>query len=167
MSLSKVMDANCNMDAKFMSKSDKDLDLDAVIRECDKICNIHVRGHLQQSIQMAEERRHQHFIFHFFHALFHTMDALITADTDAMNEAIKMVAEALKEIDGNRRKKSLFSSYFSTPNYDEYEEEEVQAEILFLFLTGAQSVLVLVQEKSILGLIKAGFMARNCLSILK
>ena len=162
------MDENQNEenDISIQEKCDKYDDIDAVLQECEYIINIHVRGELQKSMDMVEERKNQHFIFHFFHAVFVTQNAMITADTAMMNGALKIVGEALKEIDAQRRKKMMFSSYFTTPNYDEYSEEEVQAEILFLFLTVAQSALIIVQEKSILGLIKAGFMARNCLSIL-
>lgn len=154
------MDENQNLDTNCE-------ELDRVLQECDSICRIYVRGDLIRAMKLVEEKRHDHFLFQFFHSLFITNNALITADTAMMNEALKVVSEALKEIDAKRRKKGIFSSYFSTPNYDEYSEEEVQSEILFLFLTGAQSALIVVQEKSILGLIKAGFMARNCLSILR
>ena len=66
-------------------------DIDNVLKECEYIINIHVRGDLIKSMKLVEEKSNQHFIFRFFHVVFVTQNAMITADTEMMKEALKLV----------------------------------------------------------------------------
>lgn len=93
---------------------------------------------------------------------------MITFDEDSLAEALEVIQVSLKEVSVNRRKKASFiTSLWTNINYDDWSEDEVYAELSHVILSAYNTLMILATEKTLSGLVKAGYYAKACMSTLR
>ena len=109
-----------------------------------------------------------HYYYHVIKAVFVSLNGMITFDERALGEAIEVIQTSMKEVAVNRKKKNSFiTSLWTTINYDDWTEDEVYAELSHLILSAYNTLMILATEKTLSGLVKAGYYAKTCMSTLK
>ena len=112
-----------------MSKSGKSLD--EVLEELSKVFKLLSLDKFQEAFNLLSSKQDEHFFFKGLHASLLSNISLVNFSDQDLEQGLKTGEQALNVIDSHRRKKSMVSSLFFTPDYDSYSDDEVQAELAF------------------------------------
>ena len=112
-----------------MSKSNKSLD--EVIEELGEAFKLLSKDKFQEAFNLLSSKQDEHFFFKGLHASLRSNISLVNFSEQDLEQGLKTGEEALNVIDSHRKKKSMVSSLFFTPDYDSYSDNEVHAELAF------------------------------------
>ena len=128
------------------------------IREVDRIQNLFICNEYRQAVAECDKKVDQHFMFQLLRALLKSINGIVTFQESCMEEALASIQTGISNVDLHRRQRNRISRMiWWTPNYDDYTDNECQAEGCYAFLSACMSSMTMLHEKSFVGLLKAGY----------
>ena len=140
---------------------------DEAITEVDRIGRLWFCNHFNEALDECDKIRDQHAFFHVLKGLFRSCQALVTFQDDNLTEGMATLHEGLSFVDNHRRKTSRLSRLLWSPDYDDYTDNECMAEGCYFVLASFTSLMSLVCEKSLVGLLKAGYWSKTAFDVLR
>lgn len=99
--------------------------------------------------------------------MFKCINGIIVLQDDAVAEAMDSIHSALVVVNRYRKKRNAFTRMLWTPDYNDMTDTEVHAEGSYSFLSAMASGMSIANEKSLIGLLKAGYWAKTSYSVLR
>lgn len=137
------------------------------IRDVDRIQNLFICNEYVQAVAECDKKVDQHFMFQLMRALFKSINGVVTFQEVFLEEALESIQSAIANVELHRKRRNRFSRMIWTPNYDDYTDNECQAEGCYAVLTACMSMMTILSEKSFVGLLKAGYWGKASLDGLK
>lgn len=142
--------------------------IDDIDDDVERILGIFLCNDIVGALNEVEPKLDTHYYYHVIKAVFISLNGMITFDEDSLNLALEVIQSSMKEVAIHRRKKpSLITSFWTSVNYDDWSEDEVYAELSHVILAAYNTLMILSTEKTLSGLVKAGYYAKTCMSTLK
>ena len=146
-----------------MSKSSKSID--EVLLELGEVLKLLSQDKFPEAFSILSSKQDEHFFFKTNLASLQSNISLVNFSDQDLERGLKFGEEALNVVDSQRKKKSVISSLFFTPDYDSYSDEEVHAELAFAEMCLMVAGLVINQKnKSFSAFISAALYVRKSYS---
>jgi hypothetical protein len=141
--------------------------LDDAITEVNRIVRLFICNHFNEALDECAKNLDKHFFFHVLNGLFRSIQGVVTFQDETLAQGIAALHEGLTAIDHHRRKRSRISRLIWTPDYNDYTDNECQAEGSYSVLSAFTSVMSILCEKSLVGLFKAGYWGKTAFDVLR
>lgn len=156
------------MNGSMIVKKSAPPTIDEIDEDIERILSIFLCNDINGALNEIEPKLDVHYFYHVIKAVFISLNGMITFDDHSLNQAIEVIAVSMKSVSVNRRKRpSIITSLWTSVNYDDWTNDEVYAELSHLILSAYNTLMILATEKTISGLVKAGYYAKSSMSTLK
>jgi len=141
--------------------------MEEAINEVNRIVRLFVCNHFNEALQEVDKKLDQHFFFHVLNGLFRSIQGIVTFQDETLAEGMSALHNGLNAVNFHRRKRNRLSRLIWSPNYDDYSDNECQAEGSYSVLAAFTSCMSLLCEKSLVGLFKAGYWGKTAFDVLR
>ena len=141
--------------------------MDDALHEVNRITRLFICNHFNEALNEVDKKLDQHFFFQVLNGLFRSIQGVVTFQDETLSEAMKALHSGLTVVNIYRRKRSRLSRLLWSPDFDDYTDLECQAEGCYSVLSSITSVMSILHEKSLVGLVKAGYWGKTAFDVLK
>jgi len=139
-------------------------DFEEALRENERLLMLFLRNSYMEAIEIISEKSKDHFIYSQGHANFTILKAIVTLDPEEIDIALQKCQLALTACHEGRRKVNWFASWVWKTDPNDYTDEEIHAELGYAETTCLMALLICLTERTIVGLVKAGFRIQSAMS---
>ncbi|KAI1296597.1 Tetratricopeptide repeat protein 39B [Halotydeus destructor] len=140
------------------------VDCAETLEEVEELVYRFLKNQYMESIEIISRKAKLHFTYAQGHANFTILKAIVTLDPQEIEHALGKCQEALTACHESRRKVNWFASWFWKIDANDYTDEEIHAELGYAETTILMALLICLTERTIVGLVKAGFRIQSSMS---